>query len=81
MLEKMPLKWCVFVVFYMLAWILGPLWVISWATDGMQHTSPGFALGVLVLDLAFLVFLLPRINAWMVHHTPYGRFWRWLCTK
>ena len=70
MMKKMSARWLCFVAVLTMFWVIAPLWVIT------RFTGPIGAPGLLI-SLAFLWFAFPKVNAWLVVHTPFGRLCAW----
>ena len=69
-MHKVSIRFYFFVMALTIFWLFVPLWIVS------RFTGPLGALGI-VICLVSVCFLMPKANAWLVVHTPFGRVWDW----
>ena len=70
-LEQTSNRWRGFVVVVALFWMIVPLWIMRLLIGGAVPL-----VGVVVC-WGVMWFLAPKINAWLVHNTPWAAVWHW----
>lgn len=68
------MRYLFFVMFLTMFWMFVPLFIIS------RFTGPLGAAGLLVA-IAFVWFVMPKANTWLIANTPFGRVWHWARAK
>ena len=69
-MEPLTLKWSFFVLFL----VLVHFYVVTWIAGLLGIFQPA---GLFLVGAAWVWFAMPRVNSWLVIHTPFGRVWAW----
>ncbi|KKM06896.1 hypothetical protein LCGC14_1739400 [marine sediment metagenome] len=52
-------------------WMFVPLFVVKFFSEGPMNPL------WVIAAFMFVYFIFPKINVWLIHHTPFGRVWSW----
>ena len=69
-MEPLSLKWSFFVLFLVAVHLAA-------VTTLLKMWGVSSTLGLFLAGAAWVWFAMPRVNAWLVIHTPFGRVWTW----
>jgi hypothetical protein len=70
-------RWLFFVMTLGIFWLFTPLVLGRFLTPEGEVLSPLWLVG----GLLFAYFAAPKVNAWLVVNTPFGRVWTWARAK
>ena len=67
---KINNRFLYFISIWTMLWIIVPLYVVTRFTGALGWQG-------LLAALVTLYFVYPKVNAWLVVHTSFGRIWNW----